>query len=192
MTYEPQDEEPTLESLGLSGDLGSEDSSGVDVMTRVYRELRAVADRMMSGERPDHTLQPTALVHEAFLRLGDGSSMDRLAYLATAARVMRRVLIDHARGRNADKRGGQWKRVTMQGVRDGVGDKMEVDLLRLDEALADLAKLDPRQAQIVELRFFSGMTGQEIADHLEISRTTVVRELTMSRAWLQRALSRTD
>jgi len=163
-----------------------------ELLARLYGELRSIADRLMSDERMHHTLQPTALVHEAFLRIGEGERMDRLTYLATAAQVMRRVLIDHARGRDARKRGGAWQRVTLQGLSEGSVPGEEVDVIRLDEALAELATLDARQARIVELRFFSGMTGQEIADHLDLSRNTVVRELTLSRAWLQRALSRPE
>ena len=158
----------------------------------LYGCLRELAEKRLARERPGHTLQPTALVHEAFLRIGDGDQMERLAYLATAARVMRHVLIDHARGRDASKRGGDWKRVTLQGLLDESTQTGDVDVLQLDEALNQLAELDARQARIVELRFFSGMTGQEIAEHLNLSRGTVVRELTVSRAWLQRAISRMD
>ena len=104
---------------------------------------------------------------------------------------MRRVLIDHARGRNASKRGGSWNRVTLMGL-DELAENAddEIDLILLDESLRRLTELDPRQAHIVELRFFSGMSGQEIADHLGVSRNTVVRELTLARAWLQRELTR--
>ena len=181
--------EGSEEEKRLRESLDGANSDSSEFLQKVYGELRTVADRLMNNERAHHTLQPTALVHEAFLRIGGGEEMDRLTYLATAARVMRRVLIDHARGRNAQKRGGAWKRVTMQGMSEDPNGGEEVDVLRLDEALAELAELDPRQARIVELRFFSGMTGDEIAAHLGISRNTVVRELTISRAWLQRALS---
>ena len=172
--------------MGFAGETSSE------LLSRIYGELRLVADRLMNNERDNHTLQPTALVHEAFLRLGGGEQLDRLTYLATAAQVMRRVLIDHARGRNAEKRGGAWKRITLQGLPEEAPDGGEIDVLQLDAALADLTELDPRQARIVELRFFSGMTGHEIAEHLGVSRNTVVRELAHSRAWLQRALSSSD
>lgn len=184
MTDDSPAERRLLESLHVQGE------SSTDLLPRIYGELRSVANRLMGNERSSHTLQPTALVHEAFLRIGEGEAMERLAYLATAARVMRHVLIDHARGRDTDKRGGSWKRVTLQGVLDDSGRAGEVDVVRLDEALTRLAELDERQARIVELRFFSGMTGQEIAEHLGVSRNTVVRELTVSRAWLQRAMSR--
>lgn len=162
-----------------------------ELLERMYGEMRSVADRLMSGERAHHTLQPTALVHEAYLRLLGGDnvrSMDRLQFLDAAAVSMRRILIDHARGRGAEKRGGAWDRVTLQGMtEDEAGE--EFDVVRLHQALEKLEALDPRQAKIVELRFFAGMTGQEIADHLDVSRNTVVRELTFSRAWLERELS---
>ena len=186
MSDDPEDNERLRDTIDSCDDVSGE------LLQRVYSELHAVADRLMNGERVHHTLQPTALVHEAFLRIGAGQEMDRLSYLAMAAQVMRRVLIDHARGRNAQKRGGAWSRVTLQGLREESPDSEEVDVLRLDQALAELAELDPRQARIVELRFFSGMSGSEIAEHLGVSRNTVVRELTVSRAWLQRALSRGD
>lgn len=177
------DDEELLNSLRVTG---SEDG---DQMARLYTDLRTVANRLMSQERANHTLQPTALVHEAFLRIGEGERLERLEYLAMAARVMRRVLIDHARSKNAEKRGGDWKRITLQGVGEDGQPEEELDVLLLDDSLARLAELDERQARIVELRFFSGMTGQEIADHMGISRNTVVRELTMARAWLHRAIS---
>jgi len=187
MTETPEDSERPPEVakyIGFAGETNSE------LLARVYSELRAVAGQLMNKERSDHTLQPTCLVHEAFLRIGGGEQMERIAYLATAAQVMRRVLIDHARGRDAQKRGGKWKRVTLQGL--SAETEEEVDVLQLDLALAELAELDPRQARIVELRFFSGMTCEEIAEHLAVSRNTVVRDLTVSRAWLQRALSKFD
>lgn len=174
-----------------------------ELLEHTYGELRRIADRLMGGERAHHTLQPTALVHEAFLRLVDSSALGsiaggpqgRLDYLGVAAVAMRRILIDHARGRTSEKRGGNWKRVTLMGLDGdpaGASAGEDVDLLKLDAALEKLAKLDPRQAKIVELRFFSGMTGQEIAEHLGISRNTVVRELTTSRAWLMREVSLGD
>ena len=169
------------------------DASTEELLSRVYAELRSTAGRLMQRERMHHTLQPTALVHEAFVRLAESpsaSSQDRLEFLAAAACAMRRVLVDHARGRGAEKRGGAWKRVTLQGIAEGDTAEDELDLVALHDALETLAELDPRQARIVELRFFSGMSGQEIADHLEVSRNTVVRELALARAWLQRERSR--
>ena len=159
----------------------------------VYEELRGMADRLMANERANHTLQPTALVHEAFLRLAQneaGHATERVAFLAQCAVAMRRILIDHARGKGAAKRGGNWQRVTLQIVGDAEAAEQTIDLIALDAALEKLEALDPRQAKIVELRFFSGMSGEEIAQHLNVSRNTVVRELTLSRAWLQRELAR--
>jgi RNA polymerase sigma factor (TIGR02999 family) len=178
--------DPDIEHWLAHGEAGS-----AAVMERLYAELRRMAERLMRGERAHHTLQPTALVHEAFLRLADAQQAGqagRLEFLQAAAVSMRRVLVDHARARNASKRGGGWERITLQGVAlddEGGGD---VDLQRLDELLVELESLDPRQARIVELRFFGDMTGQEIADVLGVSRPTVVRELAMARAWLRRQL----
>jgi len=159
-----------------------------DLLPILYSELRAMAGQFMRFERGHHTLQATALVHEAFLRLVDnGCAPDaaRGEFLAAAASTMRRILIDHARKVGAEKRGGGWERVTFAEL---FGQEDDIDVLALNTALEKLGILDQRQASIVEMRFFSGMTGQEIADHLEISRNTVVRELKMARAWLHREL----
>ena len=182
--------EPTPEFERL---LGNEKLGTPEQMERMYVEMRAMADRMMQSERVHHTLQPTALVHEAFLRLADARNLDgkgRLHFLEAAAVTMRRVLIDHARGRDAAKRGGAWQRVTLNGIDENDEAEREIDLVRLEELLVELEELDPRQARIVELRFFGDLTGQEIADLLDVSRPTVVRELAMARAWLRRGLER--
>lgn len=175
--------------------VGTDEHDPEALLAVLYVELRSAAQRLMGGERASHTLQPTALVHEAFLRLVDSEKvgeMGRLQFLATGTVVMRRILIDHARSRETEKRGGAWKRVTLQGLSEGAEQEVELDLVQLDDALAKLEALDPRQAKIVELRFFSGMSGQEIADHLGLSRNTVVRELALSRAWLHRELTRRE
>ena len=180
------DEANEIERLLASGERNTE-----RLLELVYADLRGMAERMMGKEREGHTLQPTALVHEAFLRLADShqaGEKGRLHYLEAAAVTMRRVLVDHARARNAEKRGGSWQRVTLSGVDSDGGPEAEFDLERLDGLLQELEQLDPRQARIVELRFFADLTGQEIADLLGISRPTVVRELTMARAWLRRGL----
>lgn len=177
--------------------IGAGDESATpEMMALLYKELHAIADGLMRGERAHHTLQPTALVHEAFLRLLGSenlSSKGRLQFLDAAAVTMRRVLVDYARRGAAQKRGGGQERITLAGIEageagdpGGAGDA--IDLIALEQALAKLETLDPRQAKIVELRFFSGMSGQQIADHLGVSRNTVVRELTVSRAWLRREL----
>lgn len=161
------------------------------LMERLYGDVRAIADRIMAGERAHHTLQPTALAHEAFLRLADAreaGAHGRLHFLQAAAVTMRRILVDHARARKTDKRGGAWSRVTLAGI-DDAGGRDDVDVLALHERLQELATLDERQARIVELRFFGGMTGQEIADALDLSRQTVTRELSMARAWLRHRLA---
>jgi RNA polymerase sigma-70 factor (ECF subfamily) len=178
----------------LVGD--DEQLSMAELMERVYAELHALARRAMSGERRAHTLQPTALVHEAFLRLVDSrnaSAQGRLGFLRAAAVTMRRVLVDHARARGTDKRGGDWARVTLQGldVEDASEITEEIDLIQLDAVLQQLESLDPRQARMVELRFFGGLTGREIAEVTGVSRQTVVRELTMARAWMRHRLDST-
>ena len=157
----------------------------------LYEDLRSLAAKLMRSERASHTLQATALVHEAYVRLAGSRNLvgaDRLRFLDAAAVAMRRVLIDHARKSKADKRGGEWERVTLQGVVADGGEEEGVDLLLLQEALEELEAVDPRAAKIVELRFFAGLTGQEIASHLDVSRNTVVRELTHARAWLARRI----
>jgi len=152
----------------------------------VYADLRAVAEREMRREARGHTLQPTALVHEAYLRLGGaaGSAGDRTHFLAIAARAMRQVLVDHARRRDAAKRGGGVPPVTLT---DGIGaDPLDADeILALDRALE---LLDPRQRQVVECRFFAGMEETEIAEALGLSERTVRRDWAKARAWLYREL----
>ncbi len=165
-------------------------------MDLLYTELHAMAERIMRNERRSHTLQPTALVHEAFLRLVDAreaSTRGHLYFLDAAAVTMRRVLVDHARAAKTDRRGGAELRhqVTLQGIiaeEPGANPGEDVDLTALDAALLELEQLSPRQAKIVELRFFAGMTGDQIADHMEISRSSVTRDLAFSRAWLQRRM----
>lgn len=168
--------------------------SATAVLPLVYRELRAIAGDLMRRERDDHTLQPTALVHEAFVRLlrqDADLGVQRVEFLAVAAQAMRNLLVDHARKHRAEKRGGARDRVTLGGVEAEAGvAPTEVDVLDLHAALDELEELDPRQAQVVEMAFFAGMTGQEIADHLGVHRNTVLRDLRMARAWLRRALSR--
>lgn len=161
------------------------------VFAAVYSELRAIARRQMSGERSGHTLQATALVNEALLKLiGEERAhwQNRDQLLALAAQAMRRVLVDHARKRDADKRPDPAARVSMtaaeqQPVEAGI------DVLALDRALAALKELDPRQAQIVELRYFGGLTAEEAATALAVSLATINREWRAARAWLRVALA---
>ena len=172
--------------------IGAGEKASPKLMETLYSELRAMANRLMNRERGSHTLQPTALVHEAFLRLVDAEKVGdkgHLHFLDAAAVTMRRVLIDHARASKAERRGGGEirKRVTLAGVLDDAPSD-DVDIAALDEALQQLAAFNERHAKIVELRFFGGMSGEQIAAHLDISRSTVVRELTFSRAWLKRQM----
>lgn len=163
-----------------------------EVLPVVYAELRRIAGRQMAGERPDHTLQPTALVHEACVRLLESPALevnDRAHFLAIAARVMRRLLINHAEARNAEKRRGNAPHVTLSAAMDVASDEPAVDVVALDAALTRLAALDPRAAEIVEMRFFGGMTIEEVAAATGISTATVKRDWATARAWLRRELS---
>jgi RNA polymerase sigma factor (TIGR02999 family) len=160
------------------------------ILPLVYDELRALAASHMRRERSDHTLQPTALVHEAFmrlLRLPEGAVQNRVHFFALAAMAMRRVLADHARRHRAAKRGGGAARVDLD-VADGAAGPRDVAADDLDAALDDLARLDPRHARIVELRFFGGLSIEETAEVLEISPATVKRDWVLARAWLHREL----
>jgi RNA polymerase sigma factor (TIGR02999 family) len=158
----------------------------------VYRELRRLAAGIMKNERPDHTLQATAVVHEAFVRMLEARSLDikdRAHFFAIAASAMRRVLVDHARGRLADKRGGAGQQ------RIELDDKLALtagqseEVLALHEALTQLEQLDPRQARIVEMHYFAGNPVGEIADVLDIGERTVKRELQTARLFLKRQLN---
>ncbi|MEM6457430.1 MAG: sigma-70 family RNA polymerase sigma factor [Acidobacteriota bacterium] len=165
------------------------DDDALDALTRaVYDELRRLARRHMRGERSGHLLQTTALVHEAYMRLIDVEIpwQDRGHFFAVAARMMRRVLVDHARKRQAAKRGGGEAALTLEEGRIALDRPNGV--LELDDALKDLAKVDERKAQVVELRFFGGLTIEETASVLGIGHATVERDLRMAKAWLQRLL----
>ncbi|TAH39662.1 MAG: sigma-70 family RNA polymerase sigma factor [Planctomycetota bacterium] len=160
----------------------------------VYDELRRLAAVYLQRERPDHTLQATALVHEAFLRLVDQDEQrweNRAHFFAVAARAMRRILIDHARGRHAAKRGGQAKKVPLSDF-NSAGFGRDEYLLALDEALTQLNEMDGRQARIVELRFFGGLTIEETAKVLSISHATVERDWNVAKAWLHREITQGD
>ncbi|MGH9411837.1 MAG: sigma-70 family RNA polymerase sigma factor [Vicinamibacterales bacterium] len=162
------------------------------VLPDVYGELRRLASHYLRGERPGQTLQPTALVHEAYLRLrGDRPDrwQNRAHFCAIAAHVMRQILIERARARGAQKRGGGQPRVTFDESLAAAAPQSDVDLLSLDAALERLAALDPSQARIVELRFFGGLSIEETADALSISPATVKRHWTLARAWLLKELT---
>ncbi len=169
----PRPDENDLSEFTIGGN--ARDKAALDaLLPAVYEELHALAGRYLRHERPDHTLQPTALVHEAYIRLSEQRQVDwrdRSQFFGVAAQMMRRILVNYAESRNTAKRGGQFARVT------------------LDEALTALAALDARQARVVELRFFAGLSIEETGEVLDISPATVKREWTMAKAWLRRALA---
>lgn len=165
-----------------------------DLLTIAYDELRSIAAGVLGRKSDGDTLQPTALVHELYLRLAkrnDCQWQDRAHFLATAAKAMRQILIDHARRKRADKRGGGWRRVTLSKTLD-LAPVIDMDLVTLDDALESLAQLHERQARIVELRFLAGMTIPEVAHVLEVSEKTVKDDWRMARAWLMQKLSDGD
>ena len=162
-----------------------------ELMPLVYLELRAIAAGQLRGERSDHTLQATALVNEAFLRLVDHDHVQwqsRTQFFGVAAKAMRRILVDYARRRRARKRGGDHKRVPLENVEIAVAPNVE--LLELDDCLTRLEALDSRQARVVELRFFAGCTMDEIAEVLDISPSTAKRQWRLARVWLRADLDR--
>ena len=188
---EPRQADVTATLLELS-------AGGTDAAARlwplVYDELRRLAASYLQRERPDHTLQPTALVHEAYLRLIDQSRVDwknRAHFCAVASDMMRRILVDHARKHQAVKRGGGQTRISLDEAVSFPQD-VEIDVLAVDEALLDLARLDPQQGRLVELRFFGGLTLDETAEVMGISRSTVQREWNMAKAWLYNQLSKSE
>jgi RNA polymerase sigma factor (TIGR02999 family) len=170
------------------------DSSARDeLLSLVYDELKQLARRRMQHERSNHTLQPTALVNELYLRIADQQPIqwnDRAHFFGIAAKLLRQILVDHARSAYADKRGGQFLRITLD---DNVlrSDPREIDLVRLDDALIKLAELDFRQSEIVEQRFFGGLSIQETAQVTGLSPATVKREWAVARAWLYREIAST-
>ena len=163
------------------GDLRARD----DLVPVVYRELQRRAGAYLRRERPDHTLQPTALVHEAFMRLMEQNRVawqNRAHFFAMAAQMMRRILIDHAREHQAAKRPGADVKVLLDD-RIGAAQPRACEFIALDQALVELTRIDPRQGQIVELRYFGGLSEQEVGEVLSISRATVTREWQTARAW---------
>ena len=163
------------------------------LMPQIHDELRKLAASYLRRERPDHTLQPTALVNEAFLKLVDQRAakwQNRAHFFGIAAQAMRRILVDHARAHSSGKRGGAFRKVPLDDA-NLVGSTTDVDLLALDEALTRLAVMDPQQSRVVELRFFGGLTMEETAEVMRISPATIGREWRMAKAWLSAELSRT-
>lgn len=185
-----EDESQRQQVSRLLADWSKEDPAARDALVAiVYKELRRLAHHYMQGERANHTLQTTALVNEAYLRLTDLTRMqwrDRAHFFAMAATLMRRILVDHARDRARDKRGGGVVFTTLQDER--VATPPGIDALALDEALDRLAAIDPVHARIVELRYFAGLTIEETSEALRISPATVKREWTWARAWLYHKL----
>jgi RNA polymerase sigma factor (TIGR02999 family) len=170
------------------GDLAARD----ELVAVVHHELRRRAAARLRHEQPGHVLQPTALVHEAYLRLIDQRHTDwqnRAHFFALASEMMRRILVDHARRRKMAKRSGGWARMTLDAV--GSRDPRDVDLLDLDAALSELASFDPRKSRVVELRFFGGLSLDDIAQAQGISRATVERDWQLARTWLHRRLNPT-
>jgi RNA polymerase sigma factor (TIGR02999 family) len=172
---------------------GSGDSAALEELTPlVYDELRRLAGRFLRRERPGHTLQSTALVHEAYMKLIDQSQVqfqNRSHFFAIAAQLVRRILVDHARTRDRQKRGGGAMKLSLDDAL-GVSDKREVELVALDDALTGLSKLDPQQSRIVEMRFFGGLSIEETAEAVGVSPATVKRDWVAAKAWLFREMSR--
>ena len=184
--------DPTIERVLARIEAGEADLG--ELMQPLYGELRRMAERAMRNERRDHTLQPTALVNEAFLRCAGAAprmARTRNEFLALVSRVMRNTLVDHARARAAKKRSAPRSQVSLSRL-EGDAPAEPIDVLALNDVLDELGRLDPRQAEILQMSAFGGMSGQEIADHLGVHRNTVVTELRMGRAWLHRALAESD
>jgi RNA polymerase sigma factor (TIGR02999 family) len=164
------------------------------LMPIVYEELRRRAAEYLRHERPDHTLQATALVHEAYLKLVDqhrANWKDRAHFCTVAASLMRRVLVQHARDHNRQKRGGKWQKVYLDETRE-LGQENPTDLLALDDALQSFAVSYPRESKVVELKFFGGMETRETAEVLKISEKTVLRDWNFAKVWLCRELRQQD
>ena len=187
----PPDVTPLLLAWG-----GGDKSAGEQLLPAIYAELHRQASRAMRREGEAHTLQATALVHEAYLRLVDQRRAEwrnRAQFFGVAAQVMRRILVDHARAQHAAKRGGDVKPITLVDAHQATSasDDNALDVLALHDALDRLAALDPEQARLVELRYFGGMNIEETAEALGVSPATVKREWAVARAWLRRELSTT-
>jgi len=175
----------------LLRDVANGDKAALDrLIPLVYDELRRIADGQLRRERPGHTLQPTALVNEVYARMVSGGQPDyndRAHFMGVAARAMRKILIDHARGRNAAKRGGGHQKVTLDEARAGALER-PVMMIALDDALSALERQDPQKARLIELRYFGGLTAEESALVLQLEVPVVRKELRLAQAWLQREL----
>lgn len=163
-----------------------------DVIQAVYKELHRMADRYLRMENPGHSLQPTALVHEAYLRLIDQTQVNwqnRAHFFGVAAQMMRRILVDHAKTKHRDKRGGSARTLSLDEVLE-VGKGPAADLVALDEALKSLTGIDPRKGRVVEMRFFGGLSVEETAAVLDVSPQTVMRDWKLAKAWLYQEIKR--
>ncbi len=181
-----------LELTSLLRRAGDDPAAGEAILPRVYDELRRLARAQMGREQEGHTLQATALVHEAWMKLvgddGEALSWDNRAhFFGAAAQAMRRILVDRARRVRSEKHGGLLRRQPLEGV-DKAFDPDEVDFIALDEALAKLEARDPRAARVVELRYFAGLSVEDVAAVMEVSERTVAREWSVARAWLAREI----
>jgi RNA polymerase sigma factor (TIGR02999 family) len=184
--------EPGVTDLLIAWSDGRREALG-DLMPLVYEDLRRVAAGYMRREALDHALQPTALVHETYVRLIDQRQVkwrNRAHFFGMAAGMMRRILVDHARKRRAEKRGGALERVTLEAEEVAAGGPKEIDVLALHESLERLAAFDPQQERVVELRYFAGLTIEETAEVIGVSTATVVREWTIAKVWLRADLSK--
>lgn len=188
-------ERPTTSVTDLLIRARSGDTSALaNVFPLIYQELRGLAEQQLRNEPTGHTLSPTALVHEAYMRLIDYSRMEwtgRAHFLAVAATAMRRILVDHARGQRSLKRGGKLRHISIDAIQLGTDDQVEL-LLAVDTALDKLQENHPRQAQVVECRFFGGMTEEETAEALGVGLRTVKRDWARAKSWLYRELSTDD
>ena len=181
-------------TLVLQRLVSGESSAANELLPLVYEQLRALAGSYFRGQPGDHTLQPTALVHEAYIKLinpysiADKSYRGRAHFMAVAATAMRQILQDRARRKHSAKHGGDMERVTLDGVHTPTGQSV-VDVIALDSALSQLAQVDPRAARIVELRFFGGLTNDEVAQVLDLSTRMIEKEWRRTRAWLSAQLA---
>jgi RNA polymerase sigma-70 factor, ECF subfamily len=184
-----------LDVASLLGELDvGNDKAVADLVVSLYSELHSLASRYLRRERSDHTLQTTALVHEAYLRLADQREVHwktREQFMGVAAQLMRRILVDYSRGHDAKKRGNDFEKVFLEEA-EIAAERKAPDVIQLDEALTRLAEFDPQQAQLVELRFFAGLSIEEAAGVLGVSRTTVKRNWNLAKAWLARELRKGD
>jgi RNA polymerase sigma factor (TIGR02999 family) len=184
--------EPPVDVTRLLRAWGAGDQAALDQLTPViYAELRRRAHSYMKNERPDHTLQTTALANEAWLRLVNVSTVDwkdRAHFFAIAAHMMRRILVDAARTRRREKRGGSAQRIDLDQIPD-ISARRDPELIAIDDALETLAGLDPRKAKVIELRFFGGLSVEETAEVLKVHEQTVLRDWRLARVWLLREIS---